>query len=103
MGPRKTHQWYPIRCCCQPDKIFGFLQLDSHPEWDEFEVTDCDGKNHVIKMKTFTRVATPLYRYDDMMGSDITMPVIHEYAIYSDDRPIEFWRSVVGFVEATQE
>jgi len=27
----------------------------------------------------------------------------HEIAIYSDDRPIEFWRDVAGFVEAKEE
>ena len=94
---------YPVRCCCQSQKIFGYIDLPR-----------ADGRNEeqiqvplrsTVRAENFTpseegpateptRTATVLLRQfvDTKNGID-------EIAVYSDDRPIECWRSVVGFTE----
>jgi hypothetical protein len=90
-------QWYAVRCCCTPKKIFGFIRLPvgakklslplvSKPAefvpWEEFP--------HLVEME---RVEIEIKPISSMSGN-------LEYSIYSDDRPIEFWRRVPGFIEA---
>ena len=69
-------------------------------------VTDAFGKVHPIKLMSiyidrhascvsdYLRVPVPVEVYEH------TVP---EIAIYSDDRPLEFWRTIPGFVEAPTE
>jgi hypothetical protein len=89
--------WYAVRCCCTPTKIFGFVKLPS-------DVEDC----YRVPLRSYQLSATTRV-YD---GPPEPVPVQsavlyvrkigNERAIYSEDRPIEFWRQVRGFVEATQ-
>lgn len=105
----KHNQWFAVRCCCTPKKVFGFIKL-ARPETVrlpyQLNVLDIMGREHLIKLMdirinklspscgTFAGSPPPA----DVM--EYTMP---EIAIYSDDRPIEFWRTIRGFVEATTE
>jgi hypothetical protein len=84
-----------VRCCCQPTKILG-----------RFPVPD-----HALGCGSF-RVATRSFRVATMsQGHSLETHTIEvrlfnngflgqEYAVYSDDRPIEFWRSLPSFIEA---
>lgn len=96
------YRWIAVRCCCQPTKVVGFLR-----------VSDRQAAGPAIVVLT-REPYTPYPRADGLptvsveavqvpiremgaMGSD---GYSSEYAVYSDDHPIEFWRSVKGFVEA---
>ena len=81
-------QWLPVRCCCQPKKIFGFIRLPMHlVNGSEFKrITAKDGTIHDIIIKSF---------YETDPGNwDV------EKAVYSDGRPIEFWRNFPNFIES---
>lgn len=91
-------EWYAVRCCCEPLKIFGFLPLPRGPA--KHSVVDRFGVPHRIELRPIRlvmRESFDLYFRDRMVE-----PVIseEEVAIYSDDRPIEFWRTIPDFVEA---
>jgi hypothetical protein len=76
--------WVAVRCCCQPTRIFGFLRLE-RDHGPTVTVTDVFGAQQVLELKRYCA------------GGGF---INDERAIYSDDRPIEFWRSIPGFVEA---
>jgi hypothetical protein len=87
------YAWYPVRCCCQPTKIFGFLRLpigSARPV-----VLDLNGARHEIEVKTISEkiIDCP----EGLPPNEISRA--DERAIYSDDRPLAFWRGIPGFVE----
>lgn len=89
---------YLVRCCCQPQKILGTLDLAEPVRGREVQVRE--------------RIRFPLR---SMLDFDPAAPIphnpirhhtvkirifgLHELAVYSDDRPIEFWRKIEGFTE----
>ena len=90
---------YAVRCCCQPQKIFGYLQapagrrsgdiwriVEYEPLGSPYTIANApvSVKAHEVKFKT------------------IVDQGVHEIAVYSDDRPIEFWRTLRGFREVRQ-
>ena len=95
---------YPVRCCCRPDKVFGTLALN---------VPDRPGRyvirrpRHLPVLSWFNLREKPIASsYIDLEPVEVelrhlTDPItgIYTLAVYSDDRPIEFWRGVPGFVE----
>ncbi len=97
----RKSEWLPVRCCCTPDKIFGFLQVEE----TEFTpvVVDRTGRPHVLEIRTFSDCRR-VYASFDLEQRKVPVPLRRdghrERAVYSDDRPIEFWRSIPGFVEA---
>lgn len=107
----KQNQWFAVRCCCTPQKVFGFIKLtapESHINLpDHRTLTDNYGQQHPIKlMSIYVNKHYPcsLKNFKDFMNFTPPQEVIEhtapEIAIYSDDRPIEFWRTIPGFVEA---
>jgi hypothetical protein len=93
---------YPVRCCCQPNKIFGYMDVPAGakthfevvsftpalPVWDHknLEPTAAwSAERHTIEIK-------PIKLENHSPGE-------YELAVYSDDRPIEFWRKIRGFHE----
>lgn len=82
-------EWFAVRCCCAPRKIFGFLKLEKI-QGSSYTICDRKGKEHKLELKQFAQY---------LPDNDET--VQNEYAIYSNDRPIEFWRTILGFVEAS--
>lgn len=80
--------WFPVRCCCQPQKIFGFIRL---PDMERSNVVDKRGNVHKLELRSMANCK--------MTVLNNQLEYERELAIYSDDRPIEFWRSVVGFLE----
>jgi hypothetical protein len=94
---------YPVRCCCQPTKIFGYIDVPagakthfevlsfvpSTPIWDHknLEPVPAAGsvEQHTIEIRPI--------KLENMEPGE------YELAVYSDDRPIEFWRKIRGFHE----
>ena len=104
----KQNQWFAVRCCCTPTKVFGFIKLQSPPEHMSFPIyqtlTDIMGDHHTVKLMSIydnRQQCRSLLDYDAgvPVSPVIDLP-LQEIAIYSDDRPIEFWRTIKGFVEA---
>ncbi len=81
-------QWYAVRCCCTPKKVFGFIQAE--PRAIEVQVSDCHGIKHTLSIKSLSEC---------MMAGPGGSFLNDERAIYSDDRPIDFWRTIRGFLE----
>lgn len=83
-------QWFAVRCCCQPTKVLGFLRLRS----------DAPGSVPVRRLddQVFWCEVKDVLDYENSRGDQFPT---NERAIYSDDRNIEFWRGVAGFVEVT--
>ena len=90
-----------VRCCCLPQKVFGTLEVpddiarnggtfripymerpfaEFHDNWDK----------EPSQFGTYTIEVRPF----------VIDSFIRKMAVYSDDRPIEFWRELPGFVEA---
>lgn len=98
-------QWFAVRCCCTPRKVFGFLNLPVAGP-DKRTVTDLFGQKHTVAlMPIYVNNTMPCTMVDYLRNQDMLLDVaqritLPEIAIYSDDRSIDFWRSIVGFVEA---
>lgn len=93
---------YNVRCCCQPTKILGLLRLPTGlRSGDVVHAHERGtGVGHPIKMMDFTqitRISLELLR-DAGAVTDYARRQ-RELAVYSDDRPIEFWRKIQGFTE----
>lgn len=84
--------WLPVRCCCTPNKIFGFLQLSE----DDAKRAEVEINRHRIQIRAMHENSM-LCRDGD--GPDVMEGTV-ERAVYSDDRPREFWRRLPGFIEA---
>lgn len=78
-----------VRCCCQPQKIFGTLEVPDDRAWDggsfEVPIRRPEGAIEVetIRIRGFSFI-----------------PGEWDVAVYSDDRPLEFWRQIPTFKEA---
>lgn len=77
-------RWFAVRCCCSPGTLYGFLLLDVTGRNEQL-VIDIDGAWHNVTVKT--------------LNGNAFATRTEEEAVYSDDRPLEFWRNIVGFVE----
>lgn len=90
---------YLVRCCCEPDKILGYLTVPHDMRSGErYPICRMDqllidarpiGATELVHSTT----ETALFR--GFINSDGN----REIAVYSDDRSIEFWRGVRGFKE----
>lgn len=86
-------RWYAVRCCCNGARVLGFLSL---PE--SFAPV------HIVVEKS---EAVPMFDARNEPGFTTVHQVQlraygNEIAVYSEDRPIEFWRKIRGFMEVQQ-
>lgn len=83
-------RWVAVRCCCQPLKILGFMPVpvERLRPGVEMYVRNRDGVARIT-----------LRQMSQTTQSESSCVITNEVAIYSEDRPIEFWRDVEGFVE----
>lgn len=101
--------WCAVRCCCDGKKIYGFLQFTKQSaEYDQnVALKDHFGNKHFAKLLRFgartklcqSQIEAPHYG----IVAPITDSQQTEIAVFSDDRPIEFWRTIEGFVEAVNQ
>src|ERR1044072_8420709 len=89
------HHWYAVRCCCTPSKIFGFMRVADGV--DKFTVISGD-ETHKVELRPIRTSIMSKFE-EGISGDGTSMSTVRELAIYSDDRPIDFWRQVSGFVE----
>ena len=89
-----------IRCCCQPTKILGTMEvLDPRP--GAYPVLLADGSYSKIEIKSFIsnqmRLKPSFEPFEPNKEIEFERKV--ESAIYSDDRPVDFWRQFTTFRE----
>lgn len=86
---------FEVRCCCMPQKLLGYLTL---PDSDRLKhglsqnVAIPGGETFTVR---FLKFLQPRRSFDE--------EPVRYLAIPSDDRPIEFWRTVPGFSEFSQD
>lgn len=86
---------YAVRCCCTPTKVFGHLEGPDNVR--SFRVLDKEYKEYKEYKVRELRVET-------IALPDHTSPDFYRYerAIYSEDRPLEFWANIRGFTMTKQ-
>ena len=102
-------QWLPVRCCCTPQKVFGFIQvradvvhdgatLNLLPRAVAYQLAHADAP------EVEELLAQSAVRFQVKMLTEVDYPNSkRELAVYSEDHPIEFWRTIDGFVEAQRQ
>lgn len=101
--------WYPVRCCCVPQKVFGFLRLRvQHPypgTVHHVKTRDRFGVEHILKMKPmYDNLQSRHVDLESLVSPEIFARLPHpsmEHAIYSEDRPREFWRVFEDYFEVS--
>jgi len=95
--------WLPVRCCCTPTKVFGFLRVPSDAlRVREIVIPDKGGVPQRVQLRKFTEGRCPTTVFDPDLVSVFTPPDC-EIAVYSDDRPPEYWRGFEHFVAAVAD
>ena len=91
---------YAVRCCCQPRKVFGWLELPAG-------LRDGDRVQIRRPMPPFSRSLDPIIEPTPldtilirMFGEMVDGRPRHELAVYSEDRPESFWRALPNFTPA---
>lgn len=92
-------QWYPVRCCCTPQKIFGFIQLPVGIRRHQIRLRVDLPSTASFDFAEIKPIAVMDNSKAEIEVRGISVEYNREFAVYSDDRPIEFWRRVIGFVE----
>jgi hypothetical protein len=96
---------YNVRCCCEPNKILGTLELDGMMAararslgglrifaLNSLSFSALADPDTVPFIETVDVHIRPFVTY----GRGISMS---EDAVYSDDRPVDAWARVPGFIE----
>ena len=112
-----TFVWRAVRCCCQPTKLLGFLRLpDRHAVL--YKITDRAGVRHTVEIRSIgesTIIRETKHARDCAFvtsdgpapctcGSAATRTTIErELAVYSEDRGVDFWRTIPAFVEVKDD
>lgn len=90
---------YPVRCCCQPKTLLGHLEgPDQLKHRDRFAIIE-EPKWHPPLLGSPTGSVTT-YIHQAEVRQWTADGLNFELAVYSEDRPIEFWRKIKGFIEA---
>lgn len=83
---------YAVRCCCQPQKILGWLDGPDHvPNFRVSEVFEPHRPHR--DSSPLDMAPTHLVEVRNFMHEDGSV----ERAIYSEERPLEFWKKIRGF------
>ncbi len=95
--------WLPVRCCCGPAKIFGFLRMEAVEDLNSLtsvHVVDYKGHHHKLRVEiSRDKIKSEAVPFAD--GREVTTTRwTTELAVFSEDRPLEFWHTIPEFVEA---
>jgi hypothetical protein len=101
------YDWLAVRCCCQPVKVVGFLRLPRKIAAAQVTtIVDIAGQRHEIQIREMAsydeacRIMMNGGKLVSYLKGDVVQPRAElERAIYSEERPIDFWRRIPGFVE----
>jgi hypothetical protein len=94
-----------VRCCCQPVKILGTLEVPAYKAKYPGKIvigaeSDCVASRNALR--TTEPVPKPQIIEAELrrfIGYTNGQSIV-ELAVYSDDRPIEFWKRIPTFVPA---
>lgn len=78
--------YYAVRCCCQPNKIHGYLDLPG-----------VGSRSFVVRQRDGSTAEIALRRVGESHVVGGVLTVVTEHAIYSDDRPLSFWQALPSF------
>lgn len=94
------YRWLAVRCCCTPRRIFGFLRVPAeHARPGTFSL-EPGPRAAQVTVKEYRDAVQFCTRTGEPLGAPVAMGDRGgELAVYSDDRPMVFWRGVPGFVE----
>lgn len=102
MAHSRQH-WLPVRCCCRPEKVFGFLRLPEDAlRAQEVTLPDRNGAPQRVSLRRFAERPEIKTMFDPDAIGVFSMPT-WEIAVYSDDQPPEFWQRFEHFVPAVAD
>lgn len=78
---------FPVRCCCEPQKILGYIDLPQ-----------AGGAIRRVPFRPSPQPVT-LRQHTIALRLFWSRENGYEFAVHSDDRPLEFWRTIEGFRE----
>lgn len=90
-----------VRCCCLPVKILGTLEVTKEQAQQRWLDVPLRRASYAWDRKVqagdeiTVRARVELKIFCNPFAKPQT-----ELAVYSDDRPVEFWRGIPGFIEA---
>lgn len=93
-----------IRCCCNAGKLIGSVEIGDVQQHQGYLITipleHCDGEyssdHYPVVCTTLTLEMAYAFNKNPAKG-----PVFRELALKSNDLPIELFRRIPSFVEAT--
>lgn len=92
-----------VRCCCTPKKVMGVLDVpDALVRWMGGDMTllrPMYGLAHLGRITDAEQVYSPITRAHIELRFYFHENGRKELAVYSDDRPVDFWRNLPGFEE----
>ena len=97
--------WIAVRCCCEPGRVLGFVRLPQ--EAVRPRAVYRLPRREAWGPEALARItSSPIHDQDVIERAEVRFevmggPAYHqkELAIPSGDKPVEWWRDVVGFVE----
>lgn len=92
-----------VRCCCQPQKILGTMDVpyefsDRFFVMEKLEPMPVRSARGIVMSPISARHEIEIRDFVDYSTGERAV----ERAVYSGDRPVEFWRKIPGFVEAKE-
>ncbi len=105
MRQRQQNVLLNVRCCCQPVKVLGTLCVPVPAEGFQHGYKIPLGVPILEAVRAFSAVQDDPRPMNKSVAfaevrAFINQHGIKEFAIYSDDRTIEFWRQIPGFMAA---
>jgi hypothetical protein len=96
-------KWYSVRCCCRPRRILGFILFPEDLTPFNFKYTVKEAFDPHLSLPPFRHITE--WDAIEPKTHEVEIRLLHtpagdEWAVYSEDRDIEFWRNIMGFVEA---
>lgn len=94
--PKPGYVRLNVRCCCTPQKILGTLDLPAGAAKVgklQFPVAPRDWHPFSGEKPNFSHVTIEIKKFFDFVHEER----LEELAVYSDDRPADFWKIFPSF------
>lgn len=87
-----------VRCCCSPTKVFGTLHVPGPVSPGQaIRIPMLDGSTELVLIREIYTVRYPIFLDESQEVKPVGQAT--ELAIYSEERPIQFWLGAVGFTK----
>lgn len=87
-----------VRCCCQPTKVLGTIEVPEIVARGGFFNVPIPITDRPLDVVSIEVRKIALGRCSDL-ERELGLPADREFAVYSEERPIEFWRAFPSFRE----